>query len=112
MKKLALALLVLPLAGCVVTPQERIARNNCSAVAARESGFYNQNYAFGGYRLYADDYYACLDQSRFTAAYYGYGGNGYAYGYPYTYGYPYAYPNYYAGGYGPAVGVGVGFRGR
>jgi len=111
MKRLILAILALPLAGCVTPQQEQALENGCSSVAAGRTGFYGgQNNSLGAYKAYAYNYYACRDASRYAAAtYYGYGGYGYGYGYgyPYASGYPYAYP-YYGGYYGPAVGIGVG----
>jgi hypothetical protein len=108
MKKLVLALLALPLAGCVTPQQERAVENNCRAEAAGRSGFGlggGANNSFGAYRLYANDYYVCLHEMRYAAAYYGYGD-------PYGYDYPSAYPNSYPyqGYYAPGVGVGVGAR--
>lgn len=104
MNKLMLALLALPLAGCVTPQQERAVENNCRSEAAGRSGFGlgGANNSFGAYRLYASDYYVCLDEMRYAAAYYGYG-------YPYSYGYPGTYPNSYPsqGYYGPAVGAGA-----
>ncbi|MDE2476314.1 MAG: hypothetical protein KGO48_14785, partial [Alphaproteobacteria bacterium] len=79
-----------------------------------QTGYYGPaagNYSPGAFRVYATDYYWCLDQARAAVVNSGYGGYGYAYGYgyPYTSSYPYSYYPY---AYGPSVGVGVGFRGR
>lgn len=113
MKKLALVLLALPLAGCVVPQWERQVESKCSAQAAGQTGYGRPggNNSYGAFRYYATDYYTCLDQTRAAVVNSGYGGYGYAYGYGYPYSSSYPY-SYYPYAYGPSVGVGVGFRGR